>query len=137
MYSFVKLMIFGRLLNPASKLATVKQNDDYYDSVLDSAHNPDNIYDALDFIADNHDKIIRRMNTSLVKKSRRNPEVIFYDATNFYYEIENPDDDILDDNGEILEKGMRKMGVSKENRKKPIIQMGIFMDDKGIPIANW
>ena len=134
-YSFVKLMVFGRLLNPASKLATLKQNEDYYDSILDTNNNPDNIYDTLSFVADNHDKIIRRMNTNLVKKSNRNPEVIFYDVTNFYYEIENPDDDLLDDEGEILEKGMRKMGVCKEERKQPIVQMGLFMDDNGIPIA--
>jgi len=134
-YSFIKLMVFGRLLNPASKLATVRQNDDYYDSVLDDGCNPDNIYDTLDFVADNHDKIIRRMNTNLVKKSKRNTELVFYDVTNFYYEIENPDDDILDDNGEIALKGMRKMGVCKEERKQPIVQMGLFMDDNGIPIA--
>jgi len=134
-YSFVKLMTFGRLLNPASKLATVKQNDDYYEPVLDNAHNPDNIYDTLDFIANNHDKIIRRMNTNITKKSGRNTEMIFYDVTNFYYEIENPDDDIFDDDGETLQKGLRKMGVSKENRKQPIVQMGLLMDDQGIPIA--
>jgi transposase len=134
-YSFVKLMVFGRLLNPASKLATVRQNDDYYDSVLDREHNPDNIYDTLDFVAANHGKIIRRMNTNLVKKSGRNPEVIFYDVTNFYYEIEDPDDDELDGDGEVLTRGLRKMGVSKENRKQPIVQMGLFMDDNGIPIA--
>ena len=134
-YSFVKLMVFGRLLNPASKLSTLKQNGDYYEPILDCEHNPDNIYDTLDFVADNHDKIIRRMNTNLVKKSGRNPEIIFYDVTNFYYEIENPDDDILDDDGETLEKGLRKMGISKENRKQPIVQMGLFMDDNGIPIA--
>jgi len=134
-YSFVKLMVFGRLLNPASKLATVKQNNDYYEPVLDSGHNPDNIYDTLDFIADNHDKIIRRMNTNIVKKGNRNTDLIFYDVTNFYYETENPDDDILNENGEILEKGLRKMGVSKENKKQPIVQMGLFMDNNGIPIA--
>ena len=134
-YGFAKLMVFGRLLNPASKLATVKQNDDYYEPVLDKSHNPDNIYDSLDFIADNHDKIIRRMNTNIVKKGDRNTDLIFYDVTNFYYETENPDDDILDENGETLEKGLRKMGVSKENRKQPIVQMGLFMDNNGIPIA--
>ena len=134
-YSFVKLMVFGRILNPASKLATVKQNDDYYESVLDKNHNPDNIYDTLDFIADNHGKIIRRMNTNLVKKGKRNPEVVFYDVTNFYYETENPDDDEVDEDGNILVEGLRKMGVSKEKQNKPIVQMGLFMDDKGIPIA--
>jgi transposase len=135
LYSFVKLMVCGRILNPASKLATVKQNEDYYESILDADHNPDNIYDTLSFVADNHDKIIRRMNTNIVKKANRNPEVIFYDVTNFYYEIEDPDDDILDDTGEIIEKGLRKMGVSKEHRQQPIVQMGLFMDNNGIPIA--
>jgi hypothetical protein len=67
-YSFAKLMIFGRILNPASKLATTKQNDDYYEPILNEGCNPDNIYDTLDFIADNHDKIIRRMNTNITKK---------------------------------------------------------------------
>ena len=121
-YSFVKLMVAGRILNPASKLATLSQNGDYYESVLDKNHNPDNIYDTLSFIAANHDKIIRRMNTNLVKKGGRNTELIFYDVTNFYYEIENPDDDIFDEDGEVIEKGLRKMGVSKENRKQPIVQ---------------
>jgi transposase len=134
-YSFVKLMVFGRILNPASKLATVRQNDDYYNSVLGANYNPDNIYDSLDFIANNHGKIIRRMNTNLVKKAKRNPQVIFYDVTNFYYETEAIDDDITDENGAITAKGLRKMGVSKENRKQPIVQTGLFMDDKGIPIA--
>jgi transposase len=134
-YAFVKLMVFGRLLNPASKIATVRQNEDYYNAVLDVGYNPDNIYDALDFVSDNHNKIIRRMNTNLVKKANRNPEIIFYDVTNFYYEIEHPDDDLLGDDGETLEKGMRKMGVCKEERRQPIVQMGLFMDDNGIPIA--
>ena len=134
-YSFVKLIVFGRILNPASKLATVRQNDDYYSSVLDADHNPDNIYDALSFVADNHGKIIRRMNTNLVKKAKRNPKIIFYDVTNFYYEIEDPDDDEADENGTILIEGMRKKGVSKEKRDRPIVQMGLFMDDDGIPIA--
>ena len=134
-YSFVKLMIFGRILNPASKLATLRQNDDYYSAILDADHNPDNIYDTLDFIADNHGKIIRRMNTNLVKKAKRNPEVVFYDVTNFYYETENPDDDEVDEDGTVLVEGLRKRGVSKEKKKKPIVQMGLFMDDDGIPIA--
>ena len=62
-YSFAKLLIFGRLLNPASKYSTVRQNDDYYDPILRRGFNPDNVYDTLDFIAENKDKIIRRMNT--------------------------------------------------------------------------
>lgn len=102
-YGFAKLLIFGRLLNPASKCATVRQNDDYYEPILKD-FNPDNVYDTLSFIAANKDKIIRRINTNLVKKAGRAPEVIYYDVTNFYFEIENPDDDILDEEGNTLKK---------------------------------
>ena len=133
-YGFAKLLIFGRLLNPASKCATIRQNEDYYNPILKD-YNPDNVYDTLDFIAANKDRIIRRMNTNLVKKANRSPEVIFYDVTNFYFEIERPDEDETDEEGNIVVRGQRKMGVCKEERKLPIVQMGLFMDDSGIPIA--
>ena len=133
-YGFFKLLVFGRLLNPASKCATVRQNDDYYEPILKD-FNPDNVYDTLSFIAENKDRIIRRMNTNLVKKAGRSPQVIYYDVTNFYFEIEDADEDILDEEGNIIEKGQRKFGVCKEERHQPIVQMGLLMDDDGIPIA--
>lgn len=55
--------------------------------------------------------------------------------TNFFFERDLPDDDITDEDGNSIEKGLRKMGVSKENRKQPIVQMGLFLDDNGIPIS--
>jgi len=133
-YGFARLLIIGRLLNPASKIATVRQNEDYYERLI-TDFNPDNVYDTLGFIASHKDKIIRRMNTSLVKKARRRTEIIYYDVTNFYFEISEPDDDVLDEDGAVLTKGLRKMGVSKEKRKQPIVQMGLFMDSNGLPIA--
>lgn len=133
-YGFAKLLIFGRLLNPASKCGTVRQNNDYYEPILDD-FNPDNVYDTLSFIAENKNKIIQRINTNLVNKAGRSPKAIYYDVTNFYYEIEDADDDILDENGVVIETGRRKYGVCKEERRLPIIQMGLFMDDDGIPIA--
>ena len=133
-YGFAKLLIFGRILNPASKSATVRQNEDYYEPILKD-HNKDNVFDTLDFIHDNKDKIIRRMNTNLGKKAGRAPEVIYYDVTNFYYEIADPDEDTVDEDGNILVRGTRKLGVCKEERRLPIVQMGLFMDDQGIPIA--
>ena len=133
-YGFAKLLIFGRLLNPASKRATVEQNNDYYDPIL-SDFNPDNVYDTLDFIFENKKRIIQRINTNLAKKAGRAPTIIYYDVTNFYYEIEEPDEDIIDEDGNTLVKGLRKFGVCKEERKLPIVQMGLFLDDDGIPIA--
>jgi len=133
-YGFAKLLIFGRLLHPASKIATTRQNNEYYEPLINN-FNTDNVYDTLDFIAEHKDKIIRRMNTTLVKKAGRCSEIIYYDVTNFYFEIPKADDDILDENEEVLYKGLRKYGVCKEERKLPIVQMGLFIDDNGIPIA--
>ncbi len=67
-----------------------------------------------DFIADNKDKIIRRINTNLVKKAHRSPDIIYYDVTNFYFEIGEPDEDLLDDDGNIIEKGLRKTRTVEE-----------------------
>lgn len=69
-YGFAKLLIFGRLLNPASKCATIRQNGDYYEPIL-GEHSPDNVYDTLDFIYGHKGKIILRINTHLVKKAGR------------------------------------------------------------------
>lgn len=132
--NFVRLLVYGRILNPNSKMATLQQNNDYYTPLLKD-FNQYNVYDTLDFIYENKEKIIRRMNTSLVKKWHRNPEIIFYDVTNFFFETSDPDEDILDEDGNVIERGFRKMGVSKENRKQPIVQMGLFMDDQGLPIS--
>lgn len=134
-YGFAKLLIFGRLLNPTSKSSTIKQNDNYYVPILNN-FNPDNVYDTLDFIFENKNKIIKRINTNLVKKANRSPKIIYYDVTNFYFEIENPDEDILDENDNIIKKGIRKNGVCKEERKLPIVQMGLFMDDNGYTKVN-
>lgn len=114
-YAFAKLLIYGRILNPASKSATIRQNDDYYEPILKEGFNPDNVFDTLDFIYENKDKIIRRMNTNLVKKAHRSPEIIYYDVTNFYFEIEEPDEDILDGQGNVIEKAREKWVSARRN----------------------
>ena len=65
----------------------------------------------------------------MVNKFNRKSSLVFYDVTNFYFEIEEPDEDTDD------EKGIRKMGVYKEERILPIVQLGLFMDEQGFPIS--
>ncbi|MCI8506192.1 MAG: IS1634 family transposase [Lachnospiraceae bacterium] len=130
-YGFTKLLVFGRILNPASKAATVRQNGDYYEPILKN-FNPDNVYDTLSFIAENKDRIIRRMNTSLVKKAHRDPNVMYYDVTNFYLEEK---ENILKDEGDGMERVWKKMEGYKEEKRTPLVQMGLFMDNCGIPVA--
>lgn len=130
---FFRLLVYGRLLNPQSKFATAKQNNDYYDPIVKKIY-PYNIYDTLCFIHEYKKQIVNRINHNLTKKFNRSTNIIYYDVTNFFFEIERPDSDItLDD--EVIEKGLRKNGVSKENRPQPIIQMGLFMDENGFPIS--
>ncbi len=129
---FVRLLVFGRILNPGSKYSTISQDDDYSTPLLKSDY-PYNVYDTLDILYQNKEKIIRRMNTSIVNGMGRKPNLVFYDVTNFFFEIEEADEDFIID-GETI-KGLRKNGVSKEHRKQPIVQMGLFMDEMGIPIT--
>ena len=130
----VRLLTYGRLLEPASKIATMQQNDSYYRPLVKSS-NDSNVYDTLDVIYENRKQIIQRMNSCISKGIGRNTNTVFYDVTNFFFEVEEPDEDEVDEDGNVIEKGLRKMGVSKENRKQPIVQMGLFLDDKGIPIS--
>lgn len=129
---FFRLLVYGRILNPASKIATVRQNDDYYSPVLEQPYEF-NVYDTLDFMYDFRESIIRKLNKSITSSFGRTTNAIYYDVTNFFFEIEEPDPD-TEINGEV-HKGIRKNGVCKEERKLPIVQMGLFMDDQGLPIS--
>jgi len=137
----VRLLVYGRILEPASKCATMDQNGKYYEPLVRSS-NPDNVYDALTVLDENAEKIFRRMNTCIKRGVGRNPSTVFYDVTNFFFEIPDADEDVeveeTDGDGKKTTKtvaGLRKFGVSKENRKQPIVQIGLFMDDNGIPIS--
>ncbi len=125
---FIRLLVYGRLLNPASKIATISQNNDYYSPIIDKPYEF-NVYDSLDFVYKYRKTIFNTLNKTMVNKFNRKSTLVFYDVTNFYFEIENPDEDTDE------EKGIRKMGVSKEERKLPIVQMGLFMDEQGFPIS--
>ena len=130
----VRLLTYGRLLEPASKSATMEQNGKYFRPLVSST-NDDNVYDALDVIQRNAKQIVQRMNTCVTRGTGRSSKVVFYDVTNFFFEIPRPDPDETDADGNVIEKGLRKMGVSKENRRQPIVQLGLFLDDEGIPIS--
>ena len=130
----VRLLTYGRLLEPASKSATMSQNGRYYRPLVSST-NDDNVYDALDVIQRNAKQIVRRMNTCVTRGTGRGSKVVFYDVTNFFFETARPDPDTMDADGNVIEKGLRKMGVSKEKRRQPIVQLGLFLDDEGIPIS--
>jgi transposase len=128
-----KLLVFGRVLCPDSKIETFREKDRYAFDVA-SSDSLIEIYRALDCLDEKSEAIQKRMNHKIANSIERNTEVCFYDVTNYYFEIEHNDGDILDNDGNVI-KGLRKKGVSKEKRSSPIVQMGLFIDDNGIPIA--
>lgn len=129
----LRLLLFGRILSPASKMATVRQAADYFVPPVDPSADPFRVYDLLDVLTAHQKQFIQRMNSSIEKRIGRSTTKIFYDVTNFYFETERPDGDEVIDG--VTVKGLRQRGVSKENRKEPIVQMGLFLDTNGIPVT--
>lgn len=129
-----KLMVFGRVLKPDSKLETFNGKQQYLFDVTRS-DNLAEIYRALDSLNDTADAIQKRINHKIAKGIGRNMEICFYDVTNYYFEIGQNDQDVRDEEGKLASEGLRKKGVSKEKRSEPIVQMGLFIDDNGLPVG--
>ena len=133
-YGLFKLLVFGRLLSPASKWATMQQRNQYYSPVVKGEIGEYDIYRALDFIYEHKSAIFNRIDKVMTSKYQRTTDYVFYDVTNFYFETEKEDDDLILSDGS-MERGLRENGVSKENRKQPIVQMGLIMDKNAIPVS--
>jgi transposase len=131
----VKLLVFGRVLFPDSKFSTFENRGRYLFDVTKSDKR-NHIYYALDALAETTEIVQNRMNLKIKKLVGRDTEVCYYDVTNYYFEIgENDLDEYAEDGVTIVKEGLRKRGVSKENRREPIVQMGLFIDDNGIPVG--
>lgn len=141
-----KLLVFGRILDPQSKKKTFQSKDEYL-FPLTSCEDEKTIYKALDVLDEISFKIQNRMNTKIKNSDiGRDTELTYYDVTNYYFETMYGDEDlykldehgnkILDEKGKpvIIEEGLRKKGVSKENRKNPIVQQGLLLDRNGLPV---
>lgn len=112
-------LIFSRIIFPASKLKTLELSKNFLEQPnFDYQH----IERALPVICENMDFIQSELYKNSCKYMERNNKVLYYDCTNYYFEIEE-------------ESGLRQYGKSKENRPNPIVQMGLFMDGNGIPLA--
>lgn len=114
-----QMLVFGRILSPSSKLATWRdrnallQNADFTD---------DDVYRALPFFSSIKNEMIQHLNNRMRSKYKRKTTLMYYDVTNYYWEIDDEDD-------------FRKRGYCKEHRPEPIVQMGLFMDDQGLPVT--
>lgn len=133
-----RLLVYGRILEPDSKQSTFKQRDKYIFPVT-SCDTEKEVYRTLDVLYKCSDKIQNRMNLRISQSSiGRATDLTYYDVTNYYFETMYNDEDVIETtkNGETVTKAaLRKKGVSKEKRTQPIVQMGLFIDQNGIPIS--
>lgn len=114
-------LCYGRILSPSSKASTFTFSKTLLEQPDFEQHQ---IYRALTVLAQNFDQIQADLYKNSLKLAPRKTGVIYYDCTNFFFEIEEPDVD-----------GLRKHGKSKENRPLPIVEMGMFIDQEGIPLS--
>lgn len=117
--AIMKLLVFSRLLYPASKKKTYENKDIFFEKFDFSL---DDVYRCLTFFNKHSDALQLWIHERIKSLYDRNTDLVYYDVTNYYFEIDEQDE-------------LRKKGVSKEHRPDPIVQMGLFMDTNGIPIT--
>lgn len=120
--SILSRLIFTRIIYPGSKKSAFEDSGRFIERPNFELHQ---VYRALSVLSEETDYIQSQIYKNSLQLSKRNTGVIYYDCTNFYFEIEQSDEG----------DGLRQYGVSKENRPNPIVQMGLFMDGDGIPLA--
>ena len=118
----MRLLTVERIINPGSKKSAWENKEHYF---FRTAFSLEDTYRALDVLCGCKDKIVSAINRSIDKMGIRDTACVFYDVTNYYFEIDDPDED----------EGLRQKGMSKEHRKSPIVQMGLLQDSKGVPIG--
>ena len=125
-------LVVSRILYPCSKKGAYELNKK---RIRPTSFGLEDIYRALSLLSSHIDDIQARVWSNSQKITDRNTRIIYYDCTNYYFEIEDNDKDSVDkQTGEYI-PGLRKRGKSKENRPNPIVQMGMLMDGDGMPLS--
>lgn len=128
----LQTLVMGRILFPGSKTKTFEKAKSM---VKPPKFSESDMYRGLSLLSEHIDDIQAQVYINSKNVIERRERVIYYDCTNYFFEIEENDKDMVDvDTGEFI-PGLRKRGKSKENRTSPIVQMGMFMDMDGIPLA--
>ena len=115
----LSMLLFSRIIYPGSKRSSLELSKKFLESPDCKLHH---VYRALEVLAKENDFFQAQLYKNSEKVVDRHKKVLYYDCTNYYFEIEEADD-------------FRKYGHSKENRPNPIVQMGLFMDADGIPLT--
>ena len=115
----LQMLLYTRIIYPGSKLSSHELSSRFFDTPKCSLHQ---VYRALDVLDQESDYIQAKLYETSSQYHPRDTSILYYDCTNYFFEIEEEDE-------------IRKYGKSKEHRPNPIVQMGLFLDADGIPLA--
>lgn len=127
-----ELFTYSRILDPGSIKYTYEHKNHFFEPFDLSI---DDLYRSLKPMLDCKEEIFKTIWENTKDKYNRDASTSYYDCTNYYFEIEYDDEDIKDENGEIIKKGIRKRGPEKNHRPDPIVEMGLLLDKQGFPIS--
>lgn len=127
-----ELLTYSRILNPGSIKYTYEHKNEFFEPFDLSL---DDLYRSLKPMLECKEELFKTIWNNTKEKYNRDASTSFYDCTNYYYEIEYDDPDIIDEKGEIIKKGLRKRGAEKNHRHDPIVEMRLLLDKQGFPIS--
>ena len=127
-----ELLTYSRILDPGSIKYTYEHKNQFFEPFDLSL---DDLYRCLNHLLDCKEDIFKTIWENTKDKYNRDASTSYYDCTNYYFEIEYDDEDIKNDKGEIIKKGLRKRGPEKNHRPDPIVEMGLLLDKQGFPIS--
>ena len=127
-----ELLTYSRILNPGSIKYTYEHKNQFFEPFDLSL---DDLYRSLKPLLECKESLFQTIWENTQDKYNRDASTSYYDCTNYYFEIEYDDEDIKNEKGEIIKKGLRKKGPEKNHRPDPIVEMGLLLDKQGFPIS--
>ena len=127
-----ELLTYSRILDPGSIKYTYEHKNQFFEPFDLSL---DDLYRCLNPLLDCKEDIFKTIWENTKEEYHRDASTSYYDCTNYYFEIEYDDEDIKNEDGEIIKKGLRKRGPEKNHRPDPIVEMGLLLDKQGFPIS--
>ena len=127
-----ELLTYSRIIDPGSIKHTYENKNQFFEP-FDFDKN--DLYRCLKVLLECKEDIFKTIWENTKNKYNRDASTSYYDCTNYYFEIEYDDEDTINDNGEVIKKGLRKRGPEKNHRPDPIVEMGLLLDKQGFPIS--
>ena len=128
-----QLLVFSRIISPASKKKTYESRNLFFEPF--EGFQLEDVYRALDIFSENDKDFQQWLYDHSCTKYNRDMSVSYFDCTNYYWDVSKPDCDEYNDDGSLILVRYRKMGPEKNNRKDPIVELGLLLDKTCIPLA--